>query len=281
MTANIKIVNYTRYRTEDIRNLAQIIADCNETTYGTTINLVVDTYKTRNNGEEKHWVNLDAASSNEIRIVAPQDLPIPLAEKISVLGRERPTLPSDGKRQVVNALLTAIRPKTYDGGMAWRTPGLSVYYKKRLDDVADSHTAHDFWAFRRSVLHPLVEKSGIEIGINEKALTKKPKVSPKRYDWAKKRIASAKQDLWAMAYFSRHRMGNLEDDIAKALEHLDKIAADQRPTLEEWLEKLKAAEEEHRLLLLQLKRELNDLDTKLDGAKALAIGGKDGTDGTD
>ena len=278
MTAIIKIVNYTRYRTEDIRNLAQMIADCNETTYGTTISLVVDTYKTRNDGDEKYWVNTEAASNNEIRIVAPESMPIPLAARLAVLGSQHPTLPSDGKRQVVEALATAIRPRGYDGGMAWRTPGLSVYYKKRLDDVQDSHTSHDYWAFKRSVLPHLVEKSGIEIGINEKAITKRPKVSPKRYDWAKKRIASARQDVWAMAYFSRHRMGNLEDDIVKALEHLDKIAADQKPILEEWLEKLKAAEEEHRTLLLQLKKELSEVNTKLDKAKALAIGGTDGTD---
>ena len=273
MTATISIVNYTRYSTEDIRSLAQTIAGCNHGFDDEKISLVVDTYKP---SDETAWVNSEAAESGEIRIVAPENMPVPLAERLAILGSEYPTLPAKGKEQIVEAILTAIRRTGSIQGTVWNTPGLPVIYAKRLDDTTTRHGVHDYWDFKRHALHPFVEKSGVEIGINERAPNKKPKVSPKRYDWASKRLSSARQDLWAMAYFSQHRMGSLKDDVAKALDHLDKIAADQKPVLEEWLGRLQEAEEEHRLLLLQLKQELNDVNQNLQEAKALAIGGKNG-----
>ena len=138
----VEVRNHTRYSTYHIESLLRDLLWRRTTFRGEDFTLVVGTYSpTQSHRRQSRWENNERTigvfplwvnrASEDLRIVSPNKMPIPLVESIAIAGSDYPLLPEEGVEEVCVWLFGKVFPRLTNWGSAGRR-----YYQEHRPRIA-------------------------------------------------------------------------------------------------------------------------------------------------
>jgi len=223
----VNITNYTRYNSDDLRALIEDMAPHYALPRDTGVfHMVVDTYRPVDShtlthdyvdgeyrkGLRPQWINTSNHEREELRIVSPDRMPIPTPASLAIMGSADPCLPQEA------VLYVAYWAATQIGGASWR----AGWKYGRVEETVEGQ---DGLMSNKDFAERYCKENNPQIRIEKSTETKRPKVSRKRYSWAKKKLSLTSRAIRNMKYQADSVANEIGSHLDNAKVHLEKVGA--------------------------------------------------------
>ncbi len=224
----VKITNYTRYNSDDLRALIKGMAPHYALPRDTGVfHMVVDTYRPVDThaatndyidgeykkGSRPQWINTSNHEREELRIVSPDRMPIPTPASLAIMGSADPCLPPEAVLYVAYWAATQVSGTSWKAG--WKARGA----------LEPNYQGGDGLLSNKEFAERYCKENNPQIRIEKSVETKRPKVSRKRYCWAEKKLSLTSRAIRTVKYQASAALDEIDSHLSNAKVHLEKVGA--------------------------------------------------------